>query len=292
MKFVIIVMTLCALVMTGCSSRNVDQGITFGVQNGQTESGETEDEKAGIEEKPIVIPAQNIYNANGVCIDTRESTEIDGELVIPICIENNSDETYDFYLVACALNGVADTYLFQLGKVPSGNKLNKTVSFPDYYIEEFTTGPIEYIDLVFYAPCETTLGEELDIPQVTLVTNYGEADKRYFPNGETVFEENGISINFIREDSDKYVYAITNNSGIDVDLSIENLSINDYVVSEMNFDLTHILIPNECYAYFSIQMDEEFMTQNFIEQIEKITFVVHVFGDNHWGSEPINGLTK
>lgn len=207
-----------------------------------------------------------------------ELTGISASNGISLYAENNSNLNLGIMTRAFAINGYMigeNAYGINSFDVASGMKANATEEIEKDTLYKYGVNSFDTFDALFWAYDNDKGFKEFDTGQIhTELTPGSENDFGIL--GETVYENDGIRVDYIGTDGTTITYCLTNTSGNYAEFSVENLTINDYTSSDMYLDLYGMMVLNNCQLLFEITPEEEFLNTNGITDIYSISFTLSV----------------
>jgi hypothetical protein len=205
-----------------------DEGDKVSKSDDKTESSKTNkvtiDEQVLIDQDGIKITATE-YNQNGLFGDA-----------IKVVVEN---ETSNDVMVGCTALVVNDFMINDLfaSKVAARKKANETI---DLYTSELNAAGIEtvgQVEIYFHIYDADTFEKILDSDCVTIKTSeYANMDTSADDSGKELYNEGGIRIVGKTVDENSFwgtaiLLYTENKSGRNVGISVDNMSINDFMMS-------------------------------------------------------------
>lgn len=239
------------------------------------ESGEPLDQNADVQTASLERTC--IYDGNDVLIYATGIEQSGGNCNIGIYIENNSSINLGFNAHAYSVNGImTGNNIYDMDcDVAAGKKANTVIEIEKDFFDKYGIESVKYVDILFWAYDNDEYFKSFDTGQVTIKTSaYDERPQRV--NGETVYDQGGIKIDRVANDSVSYTYAILNTTGQYLDFDVNNITINDFTSSDIDYDLVGVIVLNDCQALFTIEPDEDFMAMNGITDIENVEFSLAV----------------
>ncbi|MBQ8278626.1 MAG: hypothetical protein IJZ23_02175 [Roseburia sp.] len=218
-----------------------------------------------------------IYEGNNVCIYVKGIERTDSGYDLSFYIENGSELNLGFNAHSYAINKInTGNNIYDMDcDVAAGKKANTKLSLSDYDLMNIGVSDIKSIDILFWAYDNDKYFKEFDTGQITINTNlYNDEFEKL--EGTTIYDSNGVKVDYINKSKNKYTYCITNSSGYYMDFDVENITINDFTSSDIDYDLIGVSVLNDCQALFVLEISNEFMTLNSISEIEKIEFSLKV----------------
>ena len=242
--------------------------------SGEDDSGE---EKVSSDISSVTITPGVIYEGNSVTISVTGCSECSSwtgdTLNIGILIENNGSLNLGFNAHAYAVNSImARNNIYDMDcDVASGKKANTQLEIPKRTLEKYGISTVKYIDVLFWAYDNDKYFKEFETPVIRIETdqNDGIANALY---GDQLLDENGIQIDYLGEKNSDYLFSITNNRGDYFTFDLENLSVNDYTSSDVDFDLYDQTTFSNCQYVFNLDIPSDFLSTNGITDISKINF--------------------
>ena len=240
----------------------------------------------------VSIEEQLIYDDRNVKIYVKGIEKSGKGYNVNIYIENTSSLNLGFNAHAYSVNKImTNNNIYSMNcDVAAGKKANAKIEIGSKFIENYKIMQIETIDILFWAYDNDKGFKSFDTAQITLETNLkGEDTERII--GTNIYSENGLRIDYLYNSDNKYTYCLTNETGTYVDFDIENVTINDFTSSEIDYDLVGTIVLNDCQSVFTIEISEDFRFINNISTVEKIEFTISVrpFEDysEEWHSDMI-----
>ena len=251
-----------------------DESVTEPQNANTINETETIEEKSEVE---IYIDDHIIYDKNDVKIQAKSISDKGSYYSLDIYIENNSKLNLGFNAHSYAINKInTGNNIYEMDcDVASGKKANTSLEIDKKYFDFVSTSPIKSIDVLIWAYDNDASFKEFDTGQITINTNLYD-EKFDFLSGENIYDNNGITVEYLFADNDKYYFQFCNNSDSYLDFNVENLTINNFTSSEMDLDLWGISALKDCKAIFSIDPSSDFLETNDISEIEKIEFTLNV----------------
>ncbi len=265
---------------SGAAKETEQVGVTETEQNNEPEvSNQTPQQEDSSESKEEVsIENVCIYSANNVSIYATGIEESWIGYDIGIYIENNSALNLGFNARAYGVNGImTGNNIYDMDcDIAAGKKTNATISIDKSFLEDNKIDTIGYIDVLFWAYDNDQVFKSFDTGQVQIQTsNYSNTQAHYI-TGDTIYDQNGIKIDRIASEDGSMTYAILNNTGNYFDFDVENITVNDFTSSDIDFDLMNVITLNGCQSVFKIKPSNEFMSTNGLSKIEKIEFSLKI----------------
>lgn len=192
--------------------------------------------------------------------------------------ENKSNLNLGIMTHALAINGYmvgGDSYGFNSFDVAPGKKTNTTQELDMETISKYNIQSFDTMDVLFWAYDNDKSFKSFDTNQIHAELNTGSQNLLDI-SGDTVYENNGIKIDYIEKLENTYTYCLTNTSGNYVDFTVGNLTVNDYTSSDVDYDLYDVICLNNCQVLFDVTPDEEFLSTNGITDISSMEFSLNI----------------
>lgn len=221
-------------------------------------------------------------NQNNITLyDNEVKIDISGissEKGVSLYAENKSNMNLGIMTHALAVNGYmvgGDSYGFNSFDVAPGKKTNIIQELDMENISKYNIQSFDTLDVLFWAYDNDESFKAFDTNQIHAELNAG-AQNLLDISGETVYENNGIKIDYIKNIGNTHTYCLTNTSGNYVDFDLENLTVNDFTSSDVDYDLYDVICLNNCQILFDVTPDEEFLSTNGITDISSIEFSLNI----------------
>lgn len=225
----------------------------------------------------LSIDEQIIYNDNNVIIKVTGIEENSSKIFVNFYIENNSDLNLGFYAHSYAINGIMSrNNIYDMDyDVASGKKANTSLEIKKSLLDEYEIRVIKYIDIMFWAYDNDKYFKEFETGQLQIKTNlYDETNIKF--EGTRIYDVNGISVDFLSTQNNTFTYCVSNNTGQYFDFDVKNISLNDYTLSDLDFDLINNQLLSNCQIIITVQVKPEFLKQNNINIINKVEFSLDI----------------
>lgn len=226
-----------------------------------------------------------VYDGNNIHIESGSLSAIPKEKKLDLYVENNSNLNLSVAPYAYAINGImagGNQYGFGATDVAAGKKANGSIDFSgswfeDDFFEEYQIDSVDSFDVLFWAYDNDQSMKTFESGQIHAdVSNGTIQDSPVFANAQTVYEQNGIKVDFLSKDGNDYNLCITNTTGEYFTFDVENTSFNDYTSSDVDYDLYDKYLLNDCKLLITIKPTDEFLETNGIDSVEKIDFTMNV----------------
>ena len=295
-KFAMSILAICILLTpVSALGSSIDEQITSiesQISELQSQLRDLKDEKR----ENVVIEnnsnSMTLYD-NEIKIDV---TGIDADKGMSLYVENNSTLNLGVMTRAFAVNG------YMIGEnigginsfdVAPGKKANATEIIERDALDKYDISSFDTLDALFWAYDNDKNFKEFDTGQIHAELTPG-SENSFGISGETLYDNNGIKVDYISSSGKTSTYCLTNTSGEYINFTVENLTINDYTSSDLIFEIYDVLVLNNCQILFDITPGEEFLNSNGITDIYSIEFYLYInpLSDyqNDWNTDVISKL--
>ena len=165
--------------------------------------------------------------------------------------------------------------------VAAGKKANTTIEMKKSFLEENNIDVIRNIDVLFWAYDNDKSFKEFDTNQITVYTSASDEMKNYQIEGENVYNKDGLIIDYLSNEK-IIIFSLINETDKYLNFTIENMTINDFTSSDIDYDLYEEIVLDGCQYVFIVKVSDEFMETNRIEDIEKIEFTMEIHPEEDW----------
>lgn len=216
---------------------------------------------------------QIIYEGHGVVMKLIGSKTTSNGTELNIYIENNSNLNLGFNAHSYGVNGIMTrNNIYDMDTdVAAGKKANATLTIENSTLRELGVNCIKYIDILFWAYDNDKIFK-LFATNVIKIKSDKYDEKNSWISGKEIYNSKGIRVDYLAIDDEEIKYVVTNTSGKNIDITFEGISINDYTISDTDYDLFDEQILNNNQMIFEIEVDEEFLKKNNINKINKVDF--------------------
>jgi hypothetical protein len=268
-------------IVSGDGTETADEG-----QDDNTDSENASTAAVTIDEQVLVDQDDIVITATEYVTD---SIWGDG---IKLLMENNSDKDVMVSCTALIVNDYMITDLFA-SEVAAGKKANDTLYLSSSELAAAGIENVGKIEIYFHVYDSSTYDTVLDTDCVTIQTSeYENMDTTPNDAGTELYNENGIKIVGKTVDENSFwgtaiLLYCENNSGKNVGISVEDMSINGFMMSPA-FSTT---IYNEKKSIDEITVFSSDLEENGIESIEQVELQFHIYDADSYSaiadSEPI-----
>ena len=219
---------------------------------------------------------ESVIHEDDYCTITAKSLTKKGEdYELTLLIENKSQLNLGFNAHAWAANGImSGNNIYDMDvDVAAGKKTNAILEID----EEALYGlPLETVDLLLWAYDNDKHVKEFDTGQIHIETNINSGNKATIQGTEKIFEDSGINVSFHSNQGNSFFFVISNDSGGNITIDVEDVSINDFTSSNTDYDLRGIELLNNCEVLCEIKVRDDFLAQNDIDNIEVIEWNMNI----------------
>lgn len=223
------------------------------------------------------IEPSEIYHDNDVIISVQGYNADKNFISIPFLIENNSNFNLGFNARAYSVNRImTGNNIYDMDcDVAAGKKANVELKIKKDFLDNYNIDSIKSFDILFWAYDNDESFKKFDTGQIAIHTNnYNESFDLI--SGKCIYDNKNVKIEYLSKIDNKYTYCITNNTGDYFDFDVENITVNDYTSSDLDFDLIGVIVLNSCQAIFTINVSDEFIKLNNLDDIQKIEFALNI----------------
>lgn len=219
----------------------------------------------------VSIEEKVIYESNDVVITVKGMERAGNDFEVKLLIENNSSLNLGFNAHAYGVNGImTGNNIYSMNcDVAAGKKANTSFDIDSSFLSENDIDEIRYIDILFWAYDNDKMFKEFDTGQLRIETSlYNETSD--ISNGTPIFEQDGLSVSFISRENDNFTFLLINDTEDYINFDFTEISINDYTVSDVDYDLYDEIVLSKNAAICTISVKDEFMQENDIDTVESI----------------------
>lgn len=212
-----------------------------------------------------------LYEGNDVIITVKGIEQSGSDYEVKLLIENNSALNLGFNAHAYGVNGIMTrNNIYDMDcDVAAGKKTNTSFKIESSFLNEYDISEIRFIDILFWAYDNDKMFKEFDTDQLRIYTSlYDNSDD--IPSGDTIYSDDNIRVDFVSSEGNDYTFLIVNNTITYMDFDFAEISINDYTVSDIDYDLYDESLLSSNAIFCTIKVSDEFMQENDIETVEKI----------------------
>lgn len=241
----------------------------------------------------VTIDEQVLVNQDGIVITATEyvTDSIWGD-GIKLLLENNSNKDITVGCNALIVNDYMITDLFSSG-IAAGKKSNETMYFSSTQLNAIGIERIGKVEIYFHVFDSSTYNTIFDPECVTVQTSeYANMDTVPNDTGTELYNQNGIRIVGKTVDENSFwgtaiLLYIENNSGKNVGISVDDMSINGFMMSPF-FSAT---VYNGKKSMDDITVFSSDLEKNGIKAIEEVELKFHIYDADSYStiadSEPI-----
>jgi hypothetical protein len=153
--------------------------------------------------------------------------------------------------------------------VASGKKANVDLGISTSVMKKYNISSIRYVDVLFWAYDNDSYFKSFDTEQIRIETSLYDGTADIF-SGETIYDSDGIKIDFLEVNGNNYTFCLTNTTGEYINVDFDNISINDYTVSDIDYDLYDEVVLNNNQFVYTIKVSNQFKQDNGIDEVEAV----------------------
>lgn len=217
------------------------------------------------------IEEQVIYEGNDVVITAKGIEKSGSGWNVKLLIENNSALNLGFNAHAYGINGImTHNNIYDMDcDVAAGKKANTELEIKGSVLNDYGITEVRCIDVLFWAYDNDEMFKEFDTDQIEIQTSLYDGTHDVF-TGDTIYESDGIKVDYLSTNDNDYLFSIENTTGKYIDFDFDEITINDYTVSDLDYDLFDKMILNNCQIVCTVSVDSQFMQDNDIDSVETI----------------------
>lgn len=233
---------------------------------------------------------ENVYNKKNLVIDVDKFD--DANTAIWFRLQNKSSANWTIYASAYSINGImTNNNMFDLDcEIAKGKKANAKLELDTDFMEDMGMKDIEFVDIKFQA-VDSDEYNSFYTDVIRIKTNKFQG-RKVVKTGKSIYNKNGIKIEYLGGDGDKYQFAVTNTTGKYQVFDVENITVNDYTSSETDFDLVSIPVFDKQQNIVMIDLSQGFLTDNNISKVKTIEFTLDVRPNDDYMKEYKTGVAK
>ena len=276
------------------------------VKNNQINFSYINENNAESDKKDDVIPDQDvetsfaeqtIYEDNGIIIKLVDSEKVLSGTKLKFYIENNSSLNLNFNAHSYGVNGIMTrNNIFDMEcEVASGKKANTSLIIKDSILKKYKIDYIKYVDILFWAYDNDKSFKEFETNVIRIKSNKNDDSNSWITSGTEIYNKDGIKIDYLSMENDTIKYVLTNNTGNNLNITFNGISINDYTKTEIITDLYNQQVLKDNQIMFEIKVDNKFKENNSIDKINKVDFYLeYTINDdyNHYKTDNMTTLIK
>ena len=265
---------LCGIAVTSGRSKN----------NSSPETGihrETESTSPASDE--VTIESQVIYSKNGVTITTTGIKHTGTKTAITLLVENSTQKNIAVGCSDFVVNGITvGGYMYI--SVAAGKKANGELSL---YTDALDAAGIQRIATVstydaYISDTDTYLKAEY--VSFSITTSAAEHTQSIDESGNILFSQDGITV-IAKHINDSItgktiIVLIKNNSGQDIIIQADNVSVNGYTISVLQSDG----VPNGSVRFCEIYLSNSQLEENGIASIKTVTFTLKALNPSNFNT--------
>jgi hypothetical protein len=216
---------------------------------------------------------------------------------LKLYIENNSNLNLGFNAHSYAINGImTQESIYAMDcDVSAHSKANTELKISNSFLIEYEIESIEQIDILFWAYDNDKSFKEFETDVITVKTSEFKNNIASI-SGLEIYNKKGIIVEFLEQENNQFTFCLTNKTGSYFDFTVDNINVNNYTISDIDFDLYDEQILNNCQFVYTIKIDKEFLSNNDIEKISTVSFNFEIEpeGDafNDWSTDTITYTNK
>ena len=224
----------------------------------------------------ITLAETVIYDDKGVKITVKGLTDGWTGPELKVLVENSTDKNIVFSGSEFVVNGVTISGSAYID-VAAGKKTNNTISMYGQDLEEagiYSIATIQGMDFRVYD--SDTYVDMFDVPFALATSIASQFVQEIDDSGDVLSEKAGVTIiaKKLSEDWLGYnvVLFVRNDTGKDVIINAENISVNGFTISGWLYD--HVY--TDSVRFCEIMISSSSLSENDIKKIESVTFTINI----------------
>lgn len=240
----------------------------------------------------VTFSEQTIYEGYDVVMKVTGSENTSSGVKLNIYIENNSNLNLNFNAHSYGVNGIMtrNNIYDMKTKVAAGKKANATLTIKNSTLKKYGIDYIKYIDILFWAYDNDKMFKSFETNTITIMSDKYD-NKNSWMKGKEVYNKSGLKVDYLSINDGKIKYVVTNTTGNTLDLTFEGISINDYTVSDTDFDLFDEQVLNNNQIVFEINVKSDFKKENNIDKINKVDFYLSYTENDDYHTHKTENMT-
>lgn len=245
---------------------------------------------------PSIVLAEDfiLYEENGLHVETKGLTESPSTGTIGLYIENSSDLSLGVAPYAYAINGImagGDQYGINSADVAPGKKANSTIELVDSwnnkdFFKDFQMSEVDSFDILLWAYDNDKSFKAFDSGQIHAdVSGTTLTSSPVFDNAQNLYNQNGISVDFISSEGNSFTFCITNTTGQYFTFDVTSETYDDFTTSDINYDLYNEYLLNNCKTLMTLTPTDDFLSMNGITDVSKVDFALTIRPVAEYGDE-------
>lgn len=265
---------LVTLVVTSfVGGDNEPERVSGGATNGTDLSAvESTTEKPDAKDGNITLEESVVFDEDGVRITAKGMKDSFSGIDIELLVENNTDKNIAVSCSDFIVNGITihgNMYI----DAAAGKKSNDAISFYDHDLEVAGIKQIASVASFDAHIADTDTYMKITDISFNISTSAAESYSQSIDeSGVILYEQDGISVigknfgeNFF---GDTVTVLVKNDSGNDLIVQADNVSVNGYTISVLHSDA----VCDGTVRFCEIDLMKTFLEENGIESIEEVTF--------------------
>lgn len=286
--FAVVIVAVVVLAMTCSGGSDKEESNKEAKGSSKTTTESTSDQTTS--KTQTTVTKENVYNKKNLVIDVDKFD--DANTAIWFRLQNKSSANWTIYASAYSINGImTNNNMFDLDcEIAKGKKANAKLELDTDFMEDMGMKDIEFVDIKF----QTVDSDEYNsfyTDVIRIKTNKFQG-RKVVKTGKSIYNKNGIKIEYLGGDGDKYQFAVTNTTGKYQVFDVENITVNDYTSSETDFDLVSIPVFDKQQNIVTIDLSQGFLTDNNISKVKTIEFTLDVRPNDDYMKEYKTGVAK
>lgn len=229
----------------------------------------------------VSITKQVIYDKDGVTITATGISNTITKTEITLLVENNTDKNIAVGCSDFVVNGITvDGYMHI--EVAAGKKANGELSLYNDSLEIAGIKTISTVKTFDAYISDTDTYHKIEYISLSVNTSATGHPQSIDDSGVVLFSQDGITAiaKYISDGlmGKTMIVLVKNNSGQDIIVQADNVSVNGYTLSVLQSDN----IPNGSVRFCELYLSNSRLEENGIETIDTITFALEISNASTW----------
>lgn len=225
-----------------------------------------------------------LYEENGIHVETKGLTDSPSTGTIGLYIENNSNLNLGIAPYAYAINGImagGDQYGINSSDVAPGKKANSTLELIDTwenkdFFKDYQMNEVDSFDVLLWAYDNAKSFKAFDSGQIHAdVTGTTVVSSPVFDGAQNLYNQNGISVDFISSEGNSFTFCITNTTGQYFAYDVTSETYNDFTMSD-SYEIFNQYLLDGCKTLVTLTPTDDFLTANGISDVSNVDFALTI----------------
>ena len=204
--FAVVIVAVVVLAMTCSGGSDKEESNKEAKGSSKTTTESPSDQTTS--KTQTTVTKGNVYNKKNLVIDVDKFD--DANTAIWFRLQNKSSANWTIYASAYSINGImTNNNMFDLDcEIAKGKKANAKLELDTDFMEDMGMKDIEFVDIKFQA-VDSDEYNSFYTDVIRIKTNKFQG-RKVVKTGKSIYNKNGIKIEYLGGDGDKYQFAVTN----------------------------------------------------------------------------------